>query len=593
MRVTMGWAHAIGCLLIVRSAAMPTTAQPVLYVDDDATPGGGGSSWVAAYDDLQDALALADSGTTIRIAGGVYHPDRGLGDRAASFVIPDGVVVLGGYAGLSGGDPNERDLLLHETILSGGIGQDCGCVDDSYHVVTLQAVGAATLLDGVTIASGNADESAPTGAGGGIYASGSVVTLVDCTLHENRADSGGGVALLGGSELFCTRCSFVDNRVTGTGGAIYALGSSMTLSDCQFVDNRAAIKGGAISLLVGNLTVERCALTDNVSEGRGGAINSVGGSPWIVDTHFRRNHALAPTTGLSAGGGAIAIESGTPTLSRCSFLDNLAIGRGGGVLVTGGTVTIEDCAMLNCLATEHGGAISTAGSTLVVRDCELIGNSALLDGAAMYVEAGDVELQRSSFVHNTAFRAAGGLYAAGGTATITGGIFWLNTDAFGASQDAQICPCGGGVSVDYSCVEHLAGGFGGVGNFDADPLFADWDGLDDAVGTLDDDLTLTWLSPCLDAGDPNDVPSPDDVDLLGNPRRVCDVIDVGARERLRRGLDFNCSWTITFDDFEAWAACTAGPEQIIGMECPIGDADGDADLDVADFRMLQVEYHTP
>jgi len=35
---------------------------------------------------------------------------------------------------------------------------------------------------------------------------------------------------------------------------------------------------------------------------------------------------------------------------------------------------------------------------------------------------------------------------------------------------------------------------------DADPLFADPDGADDVIGTLDDDFRLKPFSPCIDAG---------------------------------------------------------------------------------------------
>jgi hypothetical protein len=64
----------------------------VLYVDDDAPPGGNGSSWQTAFRHLQDALtaaATAEKPLEIRVAQGVYKPDQGVGqtagDRLASF----------------------------------------------------------------------------------------------------------------------------------------------------------------------------------------------------------------------------------------------------------------------------------------------------------------------------------------------------------------------------------------------------------------------------------------------------------------------------------------------------------------------------
>jgi hypothetical protein len=66
------------------------TAQAggVLYVDDDAPPGGDGLSWATACRFLQDGLAVAaaSAGTfnEIRVAQGLYTPDR-------DEVNPDGV----------------------------------------------------------------------------------------------------------------------------------------------------------------------------------------------------------------------------------------------------------------------------------------------------------------------------------------------------------------------------------------------------------------------------------------------------------------------------------------------------------------------
>ena len=101
----------------------------VLYVDDDAPPGGDGSSWQAAFQYLQDALAVAadpNNGITeIRIAEGTYKPDQGAnqtpGDRNAVFTISGGIALRGGYAGLIGENPDNRDWDKFPTILSGDL----------------------------------------------------------------------------------------------------------------------------------------------------------------------------------------------------------------------------------------------------------------------------------------------------------------------------------------------------------------------------------------------------------------------------------------------------------------------------------------
>ncbi|UCF44039.1 MAG: hypothetical protein JSV99_03735 [Planctomycetota bacterium] len=61
----------------------------------------------------------------------------------------------------------------------------------------------------------------------------------------------------------------------------------------------------------------------------------------------------------------------------------------------------------------------------------------------------------------------------------------------------------------------------GPGNIDADPCFADPD-----YG----DYRLLEISPCIDAGDPNYVPEPNETDLDGNPRVTGYAVDMGAYE---------------------------------------------------------------
>ncbi|MCH8261208.1 MAG: hypothetical protein IIC46_13505, partial [Planctomycetes bacterium] len=75
-RLTRSWMAAGLAVGLVLSAA---GAGSVLHVDDDAPPGGNGSSWETAYRFLQDALADAAGGgvNEIRAAQGVYKPDQG------------------------------------------------------------------------------------------------------------------------------------------------------------------------------------------------------------------------------------------------------------------------------------------------------------------------------------------------------------------------------------------------------------------------------------------------------------------------------------------------------------------------------------
>jgi hypothetical protein len=116
-----------------------TLASKIIYVDDIAIGANDGSSWKNAYIFLQDALVdstSAEKPVEIRVAQGIYKPDRGsgirLGDRDATFELMNNVTLSGGYAGVSMSDPNMRDVLLYETILSGDLaGNDVDVNDPS------------------------------------------------------------------------------------------------------------------------------------------------------------------------------------------------------------------------------------------------------------------------------------------------------------------------------------------------------------------------------------------------------------------------------------------------------------------------------
>jgi hypothetical protein len=90
----------------------------------------------------------------------------------------------------------------------------------------------------------------------------------------------------------------------------------------------------------------------------------------------------------------------------------------------------------------------------------------------------------------------------------------------------------------------IQGGWAGQGNIDADPCFVEagfWDTNDTPDDIRDDlwidgDYRLLPTSPCIDAGDPNYIPEPNETDLDGNPRMIdgdedgTAVIDMGAYE---------------------------------------------------------------
>ena len=214
--------QAVMVILILALVVLPVTVwaiaaqgpSRILYVDDNATAGGGGASWADPYKYLQDALDDAISGDEIRVAQGTYKPDQGggetPGDRDATFALKNGVSLIGGYAGPGTADPDAQDPNMYETILSGDLlGNDVTVVDpfemidhpsrtdNSLHVVVGHDTDETAVLDGFTITGGNCNQpvyqdpvsSLWWGVGGGMCNINGSPTLRYSTFRENSSGS--------------------------------------------------------------------------------------------------------------------------------------------------------------------------------------------------------------------------------------------------------------------------------------------------------------------------------------------------------------------------------------------------------------------
>ncbi|MCH7812694.1 MAG: hypothetical protein IID40_01610, partial [Planctomycetes bacterium] len=188
--------------LVVLCISRQVSANTI-HVDANVVGGlGNGTSWANAFAVLQDALDAASLGDDIWVAQGAYTPSEqtsGTDPRTATFLLPDGVRIYGGFAGVEQ-TLSDRDLGTYVTTLTGDLSGDddtVGTAENAYHVVTANGVGPGTVLDGFQIMAGNAD---------GWYA--------------NLDDHGGGMLVLGAA---CTirNCQFVENNSSHRGGGLY------------------------------------------------------------------------------------------------------------------------------------------------------------------------------------------------------------------------------------------------------------------------------------------------------------------------------------------------------------------------------------
>lgn len=536
-------ALALTIALMFASAA----SASVIHVDDDAPSGGDGTSWPTAFNDLQDALAIAQEGDEIRVAQGIYKPAPPNGPRTATFYLVNGTTLRGGYAGIGASDPNENDPKKFETILSGDLNGDDGPNfmnngDNTHVIVTaLDFTSQFTGLMGFVITGANSD------------------------------GAGGGLRCVGNASPQITQVVFVRNFAT-TGAGVFAEAGSLELTECSFIENR--IPAGSM----------------------GAAGASVGGPAKFVRCHFEKNYA--PSNQYAGGTGGLV--GGQSFLFNCSFIENhgnLGGGLRGGVLIVGsdfhkntasssegdGGGAYSGATFINCRFTKNaayrGGAVHSSTSTSpVFVNCLFAGNYSNSHGAAASVYTG--MFQNCTVVGNTS-AYGGALHQPNspGTLQIVNSVLWRNGRGEDNQQDqiAQLHLPSGNSDIKNSCIQGWTGSLGGTGNHGNDPRFIDADGPDDIYGTEDDNPRLLPNSPLIDRGDTSALPpdtfdldedgdttEPIPLDLDWLPRIVNGTVDVGAYEFQGTPClaDITGDGTVNVQDLLAvldnWGQCQSG-----------------------------------
>ncbi len=436
--------------------------KSIIYVDIDATGANNGSSWTNAYTSLQTALSVAQNGTEIWVAEGVYKPAASA-VPTATFTLVSGVALYGGFAGTETAR-EQRNWSAHLSVLSGDLDNNDrtdahGILTDTtgitgtnaYHVVMNTNVISTTVLDGFTITGGNANLPAVNSKHEHSMCAGiknsmqSNAQLNNLTISGNYAlEVGGGLCTGSGDELRYNNLIFIGNRAQSFGGGAILINShNLTFSNAQFYNNEG-YNGGAI--LISN------------SYTKLDIINAV-----MIANRATNN------------GGAIDYESGTENLHMVN------------TLMVGNTA-------------KQGGAIyASYGGLTEFHQVTIVGNSASNRGGAIYTsDSNNLSAFKNSILWNNT--------APNGNGTTAGG----------AQSFTYSLVQGSGGSANWN----TSYGTNNGGNIDADPHFRrNPDSGDGNWATRSDNdygnLILQSDSPAIDAGDNAAVP-PDFADLDGD-----------------------------------------------------------------------------
>jgi len=269
------WSSEVSCTVMVGN---------IWYVNNAVSGGNDeGTSWADAFDDLQEALDIADPCDEIWVAygNGPYYPTKltDPGDPcSASFELCEGVAVYGNFYG---GEQHFGQRLMEEvftTVLSGSIGVADDANDDCYHVIRCVDVNDV-ILDRLTIKYGYARGTEDKG--GGIYCKNSRLTVRQCVLMEHIAENQGGGIYCENSELTVINCVLAWNEVGHYGGGIYCADSNdAVVSNCTFTGNWGDY-GKAIYNNNSDIKIINSILWDNGSLNAGGEVYNNNSAPII------------------------------------------------------------------------------------------------------------------------------------------------------------------------------------------------------------------------------------------------------------------------------------------------------------------------
>ena len=197
---------------------------------------------------------------------------------------------------------------------------------------------------------------------------------IESTRFEgNEAAVGGALNIWNGTSnkhtVTVKNTDFVKNSSGSHGGAVYLSGATLDISDSTFSGNTAALQGGALQI-IGASNADTVVTADNVVfDGNSSTQDNesgnahIGGAVMVSGINGKEvsftgtDVVFSNNTALTADGGAVAVvKGGEFNLNGGSFTGNKSAG-GGAVAIYTGTATFTDVDFRNNQSTGWGGAV--------------------------------------------------------------------------------------------------------------------------------------------------------------------------------------------------------------------------------------------
>ncbi len=515
-----------------------------ICVNSSAPAGGDGRGWGRAFNNIQDAVNAADSGDEIWVAGT---------QNILSTVVINKPVSL--YGGFTGAESRRDDRSGTKTLINGSLPQ------------LLSITSSNMTLDSFVFNCGGS-------SGRALLIQNSDAIIKNSDFLQNNCPAVGGAISFKDGVLEVIGCDFVRNSSSVHGGAIYSFNDAsknvvITIANSNFKGNSAITFGGACyfenvdSLKITGSTFGVKGSTDindkNRSNDQGGAVYLKVVNAEILNSNFYGNESAYSS---EAGGAIYAMYSlMNLTIDNCEIMYNKATAGSGGAVSSGCNTIIKNSLIIGNNSNINGGGLFflSAGRYFNISNCTISGNTAVRSGGGAYSQVAiNQTISDSIITDNTAgnLYSGGGLYQSSGTLQITNSLVSDNI-CNGSSQIDVRSSITSFVAINSSFITGAGSSLGyfETGNFTNCIFYGgsinrtgstfSFSGTNIAgivgvevintITTADftnfasKDYTLSSSSSLKNEGD-NAATAGYTTDLVGNPRIVGGIVDIGCYE---------------------------------------------------------------